>query len=124
MRQQNIRVYIKDTIMKPYGRERIKEAGPVFSLLGMPQDTVIVREYIKPHGRMLADGRIICWGFARDWKAVVLSVFERAWRAPMGKSYAAILMYASGKTTQPGERRLITDVSHRLGIERLLWRDD
>ena len=124
MAPQNIRVYIKDTIMKPYGRERIKEAGPILSLLGLPQDISIGREYIKPHGRMLYDGRIICWGLARDWKAVVFSVFERAKRCPSGRAYAAILMYSSGKTKQPSERRLISDACQHLGIEHLLWRDD
>jgi hypothetical protein len=124
MRPQNIRVYVKDTILKPYGRERIKEVSPILSLLGLPQDMGIVREYIKPHGRLLCDDRIICWGHARDWKAVIVSVFERAWRIPKGKAYAAILMYSSGKMMQPNERRLVSDASQYLGIERLIWRDD
>lgn len=124
MKPENIRVYIKDTIMKPYGRERIKEAGPILSLLGLPQETTVVMEYVKPHGRMLYDGRVICWGLARNWKAIIFSVFERASRSPSGKAYAAILMYSSGKTKQPGERSLISDAAARLGIERLLWKDD
>ena len=124
MAAQNIRVYIKDTIMKPYGRERIKEVAPILSTLGLPLDTSIMREFIKPHGRMLDDGRIICWGFARDWKAVLFSVFERAKREPSGKAFAAVLMYSSGKTRQPSERRLISDACKHLGIEHLIWRDE
>ena len=34
----SVRVYIKDTIMKPYGRDRIKEFPPVLKLLGLPED--------------------------------------------------------------------------------------
>lgn len=119
----NVRVYIKDTIMKPYGRERIKHFAPVLRLLALPLDSKSVEEYIKPHGRRLPDGRVICWGLARDWKAITLAVFERAFLVSNGRPYAAVLMYPSGKYQQPNVRNMIEQASRRLGIETLLWHE-
>lgn len=119
----SIRVYIKDTIMKPYGRERLKDARPVFVLLGIPADSKMAKEFVKPHGRLLCDGRVVCWGLARDWKTIVLAAFERARRTNGGKPHAAVLMYPSGKTTQPGERAIIEEAARKLGVSRLVWHD-
>lgn len=40
----NVRVYIKDTIMKPYDRERIGEFSPLIRMLGLPEDCKSIRE--------------------------------------------------------------------------------
>jgi hypothetical protein len=120
----SVRVYIKDTIMKPFVRYRIKDITPVLAALEIANDTPFARDYIKPHGRLFRDGRVICWGLARDWKDVLFSVVERALRTPAGTSYAAVLLYPSGKVSQPSERGLINEASRRLGIQRLCWRDE
>lgn len=119
----SIRVYIKDTIMKPYGRERLKDPKPIYTLLKLPNDVLVAREYIKPHGRMLRDGRVICWGMAKDWKGIIMAVFERARKARTGKAFAAVLMYPAGKTTQPGEQALVEEAGKLLGIKHVIWRD-
>lgn len=31
-------------------------------MLGIDDKVGVMRVYINPHGRMLTDGRIICWG--------------------------------------------------------------
>lgn len=119
----NIRVYIKDTIMKPYHRERIKDFAPVARLLSLDSDAPVSETYIKPHGRRLADGKVVCWGLARDWKAIVLAVFERAHTTPGCVPWAAVLMFPSGKYQQPGIRRMIDDAATKLGLQTLLWHD-
>jgi hypothetical protein len=119
----SIRVYIKDTIMKPYGRERLKDPRPVLSLLGLNPDEPAIKEFIKPHGRLLQGGRVIAWGLAQNWKSVVFAVFERAHGIRNGIAYAAVLMYPNGRTTQPGERALIEEAGRRLGIEKIIWHD-
>src|SRR5258708_2810085 len=57
----SIRVYIKDTIMKPYARTRIKDFPSIQKLLRLSDNARVVESYIKPHGRRLADGKVICW---------------------------------------------------------------
>lgn len=78
--------------------------------------------YIKPHGRRMADGRIVCWGNSRDWKLVLMAVFERAWLAPGASPFGAVLL-ETGKTGGTRARRLVSTAAERLGIERLEWID-
>jgi hypothetical protein len=118
----NIRVYLKDTVMKPYVRERTKEAKPVLRAAGLTGDEVATQEYIKPHGRLLFDRRVVCWGLAKDWKAVLLAAYERAYRN-LGKPYAAVLLRGVGKMAQPSERQMVEDLAGRLSIEKVVWLD-
>jgi len=119
----NVRVYIKDTIMKPYGRERIKEFSPLVRMLGLPEDCKSVEDYIKPHGRRLDDGKIICWGLAKNWKSVLIAVYERAYWIPTGVPYCAVLMFPAAKYKQHEMRGMINDAAGKLGILRLVWYD-
>ncbi len=119
----SVRVYIKDTIMKPYGRDRIKEFPPVLKLLGLPEDARVAENYIKPHGRRLVDGKVICWGLARDWKAILFAVFERAYVARSGVPFAAVIMFPTGKCQQSEYRQMIEAAAERLEIPNLVWYD-
>lgn len=119
----NIRVYIKDTIMKPYGRERIKEFPPIQKLLEIPDNLRVVETYIKPHGRRLDDGKVVCWGLSRDWKSILFAVFERAHLARSGVPFAAVIMFPTGKCQQPAYRRMIETAAEKMGIVRLVWHD-
>jgi hypothetical protein len=118
----NIRVYLKDTVMKPYVRERTKEAKPILRAVGLTGDEVVAEDYIKPHGRLLFDRRVVCWGLAKDWKSVLLAAYERAYRN-LGKPYAAVLLRSVGKMAQPSEQRMVEDLASRLGIEKVVWFD-
>jgi len=119
----NVRVYLKDTIMKPYGRERIRDFPPILRILGLPEDSRVVETYIKPHGRRLVDGKVICWGLSRDWKTILFAVFERAYRAPSGTPFAAVIMFATGKCQQRGYQLMIETAAEKMGITRLVWFD-
>lgn len=119
----SVRVYIKDTIMKPYRRERIKDFPPITKLLGIPDDPAVAETYIKPHGRRLIDGKVICWGLSRDWKAILFAVFERAHVAPSGEPFAAVIMFPTGKCQQPEYRQMIEMAADKLGIKHLEWYD-
>ena len=109
--------------MKPYGRERIKDFPPVLKLLGLHDATSVVGVYMKPHGRRLADGKVICWGLSRDWKAILFSVFERAHVTSSAVPFAAVIMFPTGKCQQPEYRQMIETAAGKLGIERLEWYD-
>jgi hypothetical protein len=119
----NIRVYIKDTIMKPYGRERIKDFSTIQRLLRVPDGIETAETYIKPHGRRLADGKIICWGLSREWKAILFAVFERAYLTRSGIPFAAVIMFPAGKCQQLPYRQLIETAATKMGIKHLVWYD-
>ena len=120
---RSVRVYIKDTIMKPYARERIKDFAPIAELLGIPDNSDVAETYIKPHGLRLTDGKVICWGLSRDWKTILFAVFERAHVAPSAVPFAAVIMFAVGKYQQPRHRQMIETAAVKLGIRHLKWYD-
>lgn len=117
----SVRVYIKDTIMKPYGRERIKDFPPILRLLGLPDDSSVAETYIKPHGRRLTDGKVVSWGLSRDWKAILFAIFERAYVVKSATPFAAVIMFPNGKCQQPEYRKMIETAAMRLGIKHVIW---
>lgn len=121
MDARKVRVYIKDSLLKAYLRTRLEDgSGPVLRAAGV-DDVLAVAVYQKPHGRLLSDGRVICWGSSRDWKAVVISVFERAYRLDASVTPYAAILVESGRTVDESVRTMIRSVAERLGIERALW---
>jgi hypothetical protein len=118
-----VRVYIKDSLLKPYIRQRLENnLSAVIAVLGLAGDVQFKRAYVKPHGRMLLDKRIVCWGNSRDWKSILFAVYERTYGTSEPKPYAALL-FETGTSVSEGTRAMIKEASDRLGIERLLWVD-
>ena len=115
-----VRVYLKDTIMKDYTRKASADPGLPLRLLNLPIDTPIAHTYIKPHGRRLTDGRVISWGKASDWKLVLMALHERA-NDKRGTPFAAILTNATGRFAEASIRQMIEDAAMKLDIEKLLW---
>ena len=127
MDQRRIRVYIKDTIMKGYRRSRLAAPDDAmrmlgFEALGTTSTIDTVQDYERPHGRRLSDGRVIVWGEAKDWKAILMSLHERAFEAKNATPYAAVLLMAAGKFGEDRTRELVQDAATKLGVERLVWR--
>jgi hypothetical protein len=121
---QAVRVYIKDTLMKPYMRERLGDHEVILRLCGVDANCRIAEHHIKPNGLRLMDGRVVAWGRARDWKAVLFAVFERSYARPAWRPFTAVLLHPSGKTRDPGYRALIDDAARRFEIEQLVWFED
>jgi hypothetical protein len=120
MDPRKVRVYIKDSLLKPYERVRMSGNGQaVFQHLALAS-IPIVETYVKPHGRRLEDGRIICWGKSRDWKLVLMASFERSRKVRGGMPHAVVLI-ESGNTVDASVRDLIREAATRLGIERVEW---
>lgn len=119
-----IRVYVKDTLMKPYVRDRLGNPAAILDVCGVEKSASIAKNFIKPHGVRLVDGRILGWGQARDWKLVLFGVFERAYLHPGSQPFAAVLLHPSGRTREHEYRNFIDESRRRFGIDRLLWIDD
>lgn len=122
MDPREVRVYIKDTLLKPYTRERIADPEPVLRLLKLPASTAYRGSYIKPHGRQLIDGRQIAWSRATEWKSTLMALHERAFEAN-GTPYGAVLFEAMTRHADPPARRVVDDAAAKLGLEALVWVD-
>lgn len=121
MDPRKVRVYIKDSLVKPYVRARLKlDENEVWRLLGMTKSDKPVEEYIKPHGRRLDDGRVIGWGRSRDWKSVLMAVFERGQVKKTYSPYGVVLL-ENGKTESDRMRLLVRDAARRLDIKKVVW---
>lgn len=124
MDKGQIRVYIKDTLLKDYARQRLaNDTGRIFRAVGLTPGLPENETYIKPHGRKLTDGRVICWGRAEDWKLVLLATYERSFDRAGAKAFAAVLVHGTGRFQQDDVRAMIQDAAARLGIEKLCWLD-
>ena len=121
MDARKVRVYIKDSLVKPYVRARLSlNEAEVWRLLGLSSVDRSVHNYIKPHGRRTEDGKVIGWGRSRDWKSVLMAVFERG-RAQTAFSSFGVVLLESGKTEAEASRELVREAARRLGIEKLAW---
>jgi hypothetical protein len=115
-----VRVYLKDTIMKEYTRAASADPIRPLRMLKLSSEIPIAQIYIKPHGRRLADGRIVSWGRACDWKLVLMALHERA-HNQHAIPFAAILTNATGRFGESSVRRMIEDAAMKLKIQTLLW---
>ena len=118
-----VRHYIKDAMLKRYARERRADPSAAFRILGLPPETRIRTRFIKPLGMQLEDGRIICWGEAKIWKAVLMALHERAFEDETAQPYAALLTPHSRFTT-PESREVVEDAARKLGISKVVWLSD
>jgi len=118
---RQVRVYIKDTVMKKYPQTRRADARKPFQLLSIPQCTKPNRVFIRPHGCHLSDGRVICWGRAADWKSIIMAVHERAFQTKCARPYAAVFFQSAAKYGTDEARAVVNDAARKLGIERIIW---
>lgn len=116
-----VRVYIKDTLVKDYARESLLgSADKVLRLLEINPDSAIAKRFIKPHGVLLEDQRVICWGKSRDWKHLLMAAFERQ-RSVNTDISSAVVMLETGKVVDEVSRALIRDAAKRLNVAPLRW---
>jgi hypothetical protein len=121
MDPRQVRVYIKDSLLKPYERTRMSEnEDKVWRTLGLPVPGIYAEAYIKPHGKRLLNGSVVCWGKSRDWKSILMTVFERSHSTPSAKPLGVVLV-ETGPTAQDGQRDLVKEAARRLGIEKVAW---
>lgn len=121
MDPRKVRVYIKDSLIKPYERARLLASeAEIWSALKIAPPTNAIETFIKPHGCRLDDGRVICWGKSRDWKLVLMAVFERSCVMNDSRPFGVVLL-ETGKTSGAGMRHLVKEAATCLKIEKLAW---
>jgi hypothetical protein len=122
MDQREVRVYIKDTVMKGYGRRRLADPQKILRILGVSEDISTAKRFERPHGRRLPDGRVICWGNAADWKAVLTAIHERTYlERPTSRPGQAVLLAANGRFADHQFREMVEDAAKKLEIPKVYW---
>lgn len=121
MDPRQVRVYIKDTLLKPFTRETSASPDRAFRVLGIAADAPIALTYIKPHGRLLADKRQVAWSKASEWKATLMALHERSFEK--GLPFAVVLTEGGAKFSTKEDRAVVESAARKLGIERVVWLD-
>lgn len=119
MDPRQVRVYIKDTLLKSYAREALADPIRPYRVLGIPIDAPVREVFIKPHGRLLMDDRQIAWSRASEWKATLMALHERSFAR--GTPYGAVLYEAGARFGTDQDRSVVVDAARKLGIERVIW---
>jgi hypothetical protein len=115
-----VRVYIKDTLLKGFSREKLNEhEGQVLRVLERNQEDV-TETFIKPHGFRFCDGSFVAWGRADDWKTVLSTLFERS-HGRASANPTVFLFRAAPRYVRVSSRALVDDAARRLGIARCIW---
>jgi len=117
----DVRVYLKDTLLKDFARHRLADDSMPARVLGIAESVGVARRYVKPHGRQLDDGRIISWGPASAWKAILMTTYERAYADSRLKAFGVVLTHAVGRYKQGKVRQMVERAARRLGIKLLAW---
>ena len=118
MDAREIRMYIKDMLMRPYSHEKFQDEKTPMKLLHMPSDLNIVESYVSPFGRLFENGEMIFWGQAKDWRSIFMSSFERAYMEKK-KIYGIVLFNVNGKFCENIHQEMIRSASKKLGINNL-----
>lgn len=121
MDPRQVRVYIKDTLLKSYAREAMADEARPYRVLGIAEGALALESYIKPHGRLLDDKRQIAWSRASEWKATLMALHERSFAR--GKPHAAVFFESGARFATDSDRAVVTDAARKLGIERIIWLD-
>lgn len=123
MDPRKVRVYIKDSLLKPYERARVSATEQdILKILDVDPTFDVVDRYIKPHGLRFIGGQIIAWGKSRDWKLILMAMYERAAMIPGATAFGTAFL-ESGNTVDDSTRILVRRAAARLGIARVEWLD-
>ncbi len=122
--QREVRHYIKDGLLKIYCRERRgAELEPICRLAGVKGAISPVERFERPHGCVLEDGRVVCWGAAAQWKIVVMAIHERCFGDDDRKLFAVVFTQAAAHFGDRAPRLVAEDAAHKLGVTHIKWRD-
>ena len=123
MDAEQVRVYLKNSLLKDYSNARIADQARPFRALGVAPPCDIAEVYVKPHGRRLNDGRVICWGRAEDWKTILMALHERCFATPNTRPHGVVLLRSIRRFSTAESRRVVCEAAAKLGIEKLIWLD-
>jgi hypothetical protein len=119
-----VRVYIKDTLLKDFSKVSIADDAFAMKALGIEASAGIVERYIKPHGVRLTDGRILSWGWAEDWKSILMAMHERCFGRKASTADGVVFRFSVPRYQTAAARSLVEDAATKLGIRNVVWLDN
>lgn len=122
MDARRVHPYLKDTLMKPYARANVSDAGRALTALGLVGTGSVVEKYERPHGVRLQSEGVVCWGKADDWKLVLMAAHERAF-ARHAAIAGVVLLPPLSRFIQQQARAVVEDAAEKLGMARVAWHD-
>lgn len=118
-----VRVYIKDTLLKSYSREKLSEHHALVLRLAGKNSLDVLKTFVKPHGLLFSDGVNVAWGRADDWKVLLGSLFERTFSSREDQSRIAVFFRAAPRFMSASSRKLVEAAAQRLGVQKCVWFD-
>nr|WP_315301340.1 hypothetical protein [Raoultella terrigena] len=123
MDPRKVRVYIKDSLLKSFERTRISSTEQdILAALDIDPNLEVRKRFIKPHGLLFNNEKIIAWGKSRDWKLILMAAYERTVINEGTIAFGTVLL-ESGNTVDDSKRMLVRRAAARLGIIRVEWLD-
>lgn len=119
-----VRTYLKDSLLKQFSADLLASESRPFRVLGISTTVECAECYVKPHGRRLMDGRVVCWGRAEDWKTILMALHERSYSRTGARPHAAVFTSSGGRYQEERIRTMVSDAATKLCVERLIWLDD
>lgn len=116
-----VRVYLKDSLLKDYVRLHYADGQRPLRVLKIGKRLPVSESFEKPHGRRFSDGRVVCWGRADDWKAILMALHERSYARPGAEPFGAVFMRAAGRFAESKVRRMIEAAAKKLGVRKVVW---
>lgn len=124
MPQSQVRNYLKNSLMGGYGRKRSSDITRPMKAFRIDGDAEVETTYKKPHGLLLTDGRMLAWGAAQSWKAILLAVHERTYTSDRAYGHGIALYAATGKYGDDEVREMVETAADRLAVGEVVWVDE
>jgi hypothetical protein len=118
-----VRVYIKDTLLKSYSRDKLSGHQALVLRLAEKNSSDVRETFIKPHGLRFSGGVNVAWGRADDWKVLLGSLFERTFYSRVDPLRMAVFFRSAPRFMSTSSRKLVETAAQQLGIQKCVWFD-
>jgi hypothetical protein len=116
-----VRPYIKDAVLKVYARRSTSEYSGHLRAVGLSPASKVAKVFIKPHGLLLADGKLVCWARAKTWKQVLMALHERSFADINSVPYGAVMLDSCDGFGDATSRLVVDNAAVKLGVRRVVW---
>lgn len=117
MEQTRVRVYLKDTVMKTYSRNKRPVLQALLTSMSIPC-ACITKEFIKPQAVLCEGTSLYTLVAAKEWKIAIMSAFERGCEVKkLNKNIVFIIEHTTGRFVDKEYRDLIDSAATRLDVQ-------
>ncbi len=121
MDRRHVRAFLKDGVLKRYSAAKKAVPDRPLRVLGLIGGASVAATHIKPHGCTMSDGRVVVWGRALHWKALLMALYERTYERSDLSPHGVVFLNATGRFADVRTRAMVDQAADLLGIERTIW---